>query len=374
MPEAGFEIPFLQPKGAAGRSEIAMSVIKTFMRKAFMNGVRYSGLSSAFSPLLRGVGAILMLHHVRPDEGGVGLNRLLHIEPAFLDRLLDELKRDGARFVSLDEAADRLKSGHTDERFLSVTLDDGYRDNLVHGAPVFRAHDVPFTIYVSPGLTDGDADLWWQLLERIVEENDEISFETDDGRRTFASATARDKHRAYAALMRYGLAEIDEDEQRAWTRRLCEAYGVDRDAHRRSELLAWHELQRIHAEPLGCIGAHTMNHFQLARLTPERAAEEIVRSRDVLAERLGERPRHFAYPYGGPAAAGAREAEIARQAGFVTAVTTRHGLLMPDHAGAMQALPRISVNGNYQKVSYIETMLTGITVPAANAGRKFVTV
>jgi len=351
-----------------------MSVIKTFMRKAFMNGVRYSGLSSACSPLLGGVGAILMLHHVRPEEGGAGLNRLLHIDPDFLDRLLDGLKRDGARFVSLDEVADRLKSGRTDERYLSVTLDDGYRDNLVHGAPVFRAHDVPFTIYVSPGLTDGDADLWWELLERIVEANDEVSFDTAHGRRTLASRTSRDKHRAYAALMQYGLTEIDEDEQRAWTRAMCARYGIDRDAHRRTELLAWHELQRIQGEPLGTIGAHTMNHFQLARLSRERAEDEIVRSRDVLAERLGTRPKHFAFPYGGPNAAGAREVEIAREAGFATAVTTRHGLLMPGHAGSMTALPRISVNGNFQRVSYVETMLTGITVPAANFGRTFVTV
>lgn len=351
-----------------------MSVIKTFMRKAFMNGARYSGLASAFSPLLSGVGAILMLHHVRPHEGGAGLNRLLHIEPDFLDRLLDDLKRDGARFVSLDEVADRLRSGHADERYMSVTLDDGYRDNLAHAAPVFRAHDVPFTIYVSPGLTDGDADLWWELLEKIVEQNDEVSFDTPKGRRTLACRSAGEKHRAYAALMNHALTGIDEDAQRELTRSLCEAYGVDRDAHRRTELMAWHELQRIQTEPLGTIGAHTMNHFQLARLSPERAEQEIVRSRDVLAERLGTRPNHFAYPYGGPGAAGAREVEIAGQAGFDTAVTTRHGLLMPAHARNMQALPRISINGNYQRVAYVETMLTGITVPAANSGRRFVTV
>ncbi|QKV18322.1 polysaccharide deacetylase family protein [Oricola thermophila] len=339
-----------------------------------MNGARYSGLAAALSPLLKGMGAVLMLHHVRPNEGGAGLNRLLHVEPEFLDELLDSLKRGGARFVSMDEVAERLRAGHTDEFFLSVTLDDGCRDNLVHAAPVFRAHEVPFTIYVSPGLTDGDADLWWELLERIVEENDEVAFDTAEGRRVLSCRTVAEKHRAYAALMKHALTEIDEDAQRALTRQLCEEYGIDRDAHRRNGLMAWHELQRIQAEPLGDIGAHTMGHYQLRRLDRERAEREIVRSRDVLAERLGTRPRHLAYPYGGPRAAGAREAEIARAAGFDTAVTTRHGMLMPAHARHMHALPRISVNGNYQRVAYVETMLTGITVPAANLGRRFITV
>ena len=84
-----------------------MTVIKTLMRKAYMQGARYSGLSALFSPLLSGVGAILMFHHVRPWTGGVGLNQLLEVEPDFLDRLLDDLNRD-MRFVSMDEAADRL--------------------------------------------------------------------------------------------------------------------------------------------------------------------------------------------------------------------------------------------------------------------------
>lgn len=350
-----------------------MTVIKTLMRKAYMQGARYSGLSALFSPLLSGVGAILMLHHVRPSGGGVGLNRLLEIEPDFLDRLLDDLKRD-ARFVSMDEAADRLRRGHEDERYLAVTLDDGYRDNVEHAAPVFRAHGVPYTIYVCPGYADRSADLWWELADMIVEANDEVAFETASGRKVFDCSTAAAKHKAYAEFMQYAWTEIDEDAQRELVRSLCETYGVDRKAHSEVSLLDWGELRALESDPLATVGAHTMNHFMLARLSRDRAAEEMARSRDLLAEKLGKRPSHLAYPYGFPAAVGQREVDIARELGFETGVTTRHGMLMPGHSEAMQALPRVSVNGNYQHVSYVETMLSGITVPPANRGRRFVTV
>lgn len=373
MAGPSFEITSSDHFWEAEGGKNCMTVIKTLMRKAYMRGARYSGLSAMLGPLLRGSGAILMLHHVRPDPGGAGLNRLLEIEPDFLDRLLDDLKQ-GVRFVSLDEVADRLRSGHLDERFLAVTLDDGYRDNLRYAAPVFRAHGVPYTIYVSPGLTDGAADLWWELLELVVEKNEEIVFDTPSGPRTIACATGREKRQAYDALMGYALNEIDEGGQREMVRTLCRKYGIDRAAHWRNSLADWEELRGLRGDSLAAIGAHTMNHFQLRRLSRERAEEEIARSRDVLGEMLGERPRHFAYPYGGPDAAGPREVEIARATGFDTAVTTRHGLLMPAHAGAMHALPRISVNGNFQRVGYVETMLSGITVPAANFGRTFVTV
>ena len=50
------------------------------------------------------------------------------------------------------------------------------------------------------------------------------------------------------------------------------------------------------------------------------------------------------------------------------------GLLHPEHANHLLALPRISVNGRYQRVAHIRTMLSGITTPLANAGKMLVTV
>ncbi len=73
-------------------------------------------------------------------------------------------------------------------------------------------------------------------------------------------------------------------------------------------------------------------------------------------------------------AVGEREVRLAEEAGFVSAVTTRHGLLQPAHADHLHALPRISVNGRYQRVAHIRTMLTGITTPLVNRGRTVVTV
>ena len=42
--------------------------------------------------------------------------------------------------------------------------------------------------------------------------------------------------------------------------------------------------------------------------------------------------------------------------------------------GILHALPRISVNGRYQRVAHIRTMLSGVTTPLANAGKMVVTI
>ena len=136
----------------------------------------------------------------------------------------------------------------------------------------------------------------------------------------------------------------------------------------------WDEIRMMAAHPLVTIGAHTVNHRNLKRLSEADARHEIGDVRRILAEKLGEEPRHFAYPYGYASAVGCREVGFARDAGYVSAVTTRHGVLRAEHAGFLHALPRISINGRYQSVAHIRTMLTGVTTPLANAGKMVVTI
>ena len=80
----------------------------------------------------------------------------------------------------------------------------------------------------------------------------------------------------------------------------------------------------------------------------------------AIANKLGIRADHFAYPYGYKAAVGAREFEIVRSLSCKTAVTTRPGMLFADHRNHLTALPRISVNGLYQKLNYFGALTTGL--------------
>ncbi len=52
---------------------------------------------------------------------------------------------------------------------------------------------------------------------------------------------------------------------------------------------------------------------------------------------------HFAYPYGDPRACGSREAEIAHELGFASAVTAEASPIYPQHRHRMHSLPRIAV-------------------------------
>jgi peptidoglycan/xylan/chitin deacetylase (PgdA/CDA1 family) len=122
----------------------------------------------------------------------------------------------------------------------------------------------------------------------------------------------------------------------------------------------WKEIRAIAGDPLCSIGAHTVHHFALARLDASEASREIEASRDRIAAEIGRTPTTFAYPYGDASSCGERDFRLIADAGFAAAVTTRKGLLGARHAGRLTALPRLSLNGLYQDLRHVETLLSGV--------------
>jgi peptidoglycan/xylan/chitin deacetylase (PgdA/CDA1 family) len=345
------------------------------IRKLALNVARYSGLAPLARPFVGGIGAILMLHRVTATpEKPNSVNRHLNIAPAFLDRLIGDMKGRGYAFVSLDEALARIKAGGKGGQFATITADDAYRDNMTEALPVLEMHGAPITIYVAPGLIDGAADLWWDVIEDIVDTSSRLTFETAGGSTVIDCSTPGRKIQAVARLNAWLTLEVAEEEQGAALRALARSNGYEFGTGRPCTLMNWDELRTMTAHPLVTIGAHTVNHRNLKRLADADARREIGDVRRILEEKLGQEPRHLAYPYGYASAVACREVAFARDAGYASAVTTRHGVLRAEHAGFLHALPRISVNGRYQSVAHIRTMLSGITTPLANAGKMVVTV
>lgn len=346
------------------------------IRKAFMTLGWASGAASLTEGIYGGLGAIVMLHRLGCGSvSPLGVNRHLSMDPAFLESLIVALKAEGYDFVSMDEVVARLDAPQaSDRRFISITLDDGYRDNFELGLPVFRKHQVPFAVYVAPGLVDGSVILWWEVLERLIAERERIELPTPAGIEVFDTSTSAAKRKAYQSLTCHLTQKVAEEEQLDLLKALYRAHGLDWSAIGPTPIMGWDEIGRIATDPLCTIGAHSIHHYHLRRLAPEKAFEEMVRSADVLEARLGKRPAHMAYPYGYPEAVGPREAALAEKAGFVSGVTTRHGTIQPAHAAHRFALPRISLNGRFQKMRYVQAMVSGFTTPLANRGQRLVTV
>lgn len=344
--------------------------MKNSVYRAGLNALYATGLHRMMQPFVGGVGACFMLHHVRPaSPRGFDPNAHLEITPEFLDAAIVRVRALGLDIVSLDEAARRLAGGDFARRFAVFTLDDGYRDNVEHAWPVFRRHQAPFTVYVATGLVDRAAFMWWRTLEDIIGRNSRVTLPVEKGEVIIDVRTADAKVAAYDRLTRE-IHAMGEDEAIAFTAELAQSHGVDAMEITDRELANWIELDAMAADPLCTIAAHTVSHPMLARLSAERARWEIAESATRLEARLGRRMAHFAYPYGYRLAAGPREFELARELGFVTAVTTRPGVIFPIHAGHMTALPRVSINGRFQLERFVDVLASGAPFALFNRFRQ----
>ena len=338
----------------------ALAKVKTAVMKAAMSGLYHTGAHRLLAPYTQGVGVIFTLHHVRPEPDepkAFAPNRILEVTPEFLESVLDQVAEAGLDVVSLDEAVERLREGD-DRRFACFTFDDGYRDNLRYAYPLFKRRALPFTLYVPTDYPDGNGELWWVALEEIVARADEIELCRNHELWRLRASSAAEKIRAFEEIY-WWLRLLDEATQRRVVRALAERYEIDMAADCERLVMTWDELRTMAADPLVTIGAHTKGHFAISKLSEARAIDEMVGSAERIERELGARPVHFAYPYGDPGSAGRRDFALARHAGFKTAVTTRKGMLFPDHRRHLMALPRVSLNGEYQSLTYTAVYLSG---------------
>ena len=297
-------------------------------------------------------GMVATLHHVEPPRlTPFAPNAHLSITPAFLEAFILHFKARGWRFVPLSEV---VAAEGGDRRRIAVTLDDGFRDNSRHALPIFQRHSVPFTIFVCPGFSDAATELWWEALERIVAGTSSLSLAGDGPAQELNTRSLEEKRHAYRLWGDWLTTEADEVRQRQVVRALAERYGLDLAAFAREQIMTWEEIRAIAADPLCTIGAHTMTHPALARLSQQDAFREMQASADRIASELGSRPTSIAFPYGYAAAAGPREFSLAEQAGFAASFTTRPGYV--PSAGSRQGLPRVSVNGLHQEARFFDVL------------------
>jgi peptidoglycan/xylan/chitin deacetylase (PgdA/CDA1 family) len=348
-----------------------MKQLRSTVIRAGLEALYFSGAHHLLRPLFAGVGAIFMLHHVRPrSDRAFQPNHHLEIEPSFLRAMLAHLRQRDLDIVTIDEAHRRLVEKDFRRRFACFTLDDGYRDNRDHALAVFREFDAPCIVYAVSDFAAGTGRLWWVALERAIANTDAIEVEIGGQMPRMETKTAAQKQAAFDRLHDWLRALPGDHDVQREVSALCARHGVDESAICRELCMSWDELKSFAGDPLVTIGAHTITHPNLARQSQNVALNELRTSRERIEAQLNRPVLHLAYPYGDRIAAGPREFALAKAAGFKTAVTTRPGMLYPESAGYMTALQRVSLNGNYQDKRILPVLTSGTATAMWNGFRR----
>jgi peptidoglycan/xylan/chitin deacetylase (PgdA/CDA1 family) len=83
------------------------------------------------------------------------------VSPESFREQMQAVVASGASPISLTRALELLRAGPVDGRYVCVTFDDGYLDNLEQAAPVLRELRIPATIFVATAVIDGTASFYW---------------------------------------------------------------------------------------------------------------------------------------------------------------------------------------------------------------------
>ena len=334
--------------------------------------VTATGIHRVFEKSYGGLGHILMFHRIVPESSLKRVHNHLSLEitPEHLERIIKFFLKRNYNVLSLDELHDRFKSGTlADKKFVVFTFDDGYRDNLEIAYPIFKKYKIPFTVYVTTGIPNKTAILWWYILEDVILNNNAIQFNWKDKKYSYQSITPDEKEKVFESIQSFIHQNFSVDNYLDLFGAIFKDYQSDLTWHASQMGMTWDEICLLNSDPLVTIGAHTVNHFNLAKLPEDHLKTEILESKNELEKQLGQSISHFAYPFGKPHQASVREYECAKNLGFNTATTTVTGNVFQEYNQLFCGLPRINVNRvTNEHVMKLQT--SGLLPLIINKGKK----
>lgn len=227
----------------------------------------------------------------------------------------------GFNVLRLDEAVDRLWVGTLPPRAACVTFDDGYRDNHDVALPVLRKWNIPATFFIASGYLDGGC-MWNDIIFESLRQAPGPRLDLAGlGLGTLRIASTDERRRAARALiaqLKY-LAPEQRDEQ---VNRIVGTIG----ARVPDDLMMRPDHLRALCDAGMDIGAHTVSHPILARVSHVAAQKEIAYGRSALESIIARPVSLFAYPNGVPGTDyTAEHVQLVRDLGFKAAVSTAWG-------------------------------------------------
>ena len=278
------------------------------------------------------------LHDVRYWNRDAFRILMYHDFPASDPGLLDSLARQCAHItryyqvLSLADISRLLRAGRRlPPNTLAVTVDDGNRDFLVNGYPVFRAYRIPVTVFLVSGFLDGSLWLWWDKIDYLMTKSRkpsiQLALSPDLPPAPFLLGTDAQRRGAISTIT-YALKKYGLEEREKVLRHLSQLVEVEIPDQPPPELapLDWSEVRHLADNEMD-FGAHTVTHPLLSGLRdPEELSREIGDCKRRIEKELGLPVHHFCYPYGAWDDFNDQTVNVVEACQFHTAVTAEHGL------------------------------------------------
>ena len=321
-------------------SELTLAIhrMKTLLRNVIADTVCVSGVSGMLRRTRRRSLAILCYHRVLPqahrDESAFPD---LAVTPEAFERHIEHCSRR-YECVALREGVRKLAESRSANRashrpLVSITFDDGYRDNFECARPILDSFGVRGTFFVISSLVDTDDSPWYDRLAGAlrflrgrrdgVGEHPAIRDESASG--WLKTRLATGDNAAIPVLVNEVKAFSPETRSAIIEASTVAATELGWDGTPADRIMSADQLRTL-ASSGHEIGSHTHTHPRLTQLSSIECLNELQESQRLLESILDAPVQSLAYPNGdcNQSVAGAAAA-----AGYQYAVTTHPGLNGP---------------------------------------------
>lgn len=237
---------------------------------------------------------VLLLYYHRVNDLINDFNLLCVNQENFRQQML--FLKNNYEILRFEERWENHKEG------VIVTFDDGYLDNLENAVPILEELDIPATIFVTTGNLYNQSEFWWDELEDIllVGEDSPKSFQLDDEIYACEWKTDTLSHRknCYKSLHFLMKNCISIEKREKWLKILWRWKGKKSYAADEHMTLSDRHLRMLAMSDIITIGAHTVSHPSLARLSFEEQEKEIISSIKEIERITNRKIDIFSYPFG----------------------------------------------------------------------------
>jgi peptidoglycan/xylan/chitin deacetylase (PgdA/CDA1 family) len=275
-----------------------------------------SGCTGRYDARHRSV-AILMYHRVNSDPGCLGLS----VAPELFSRQLRFLK-ERYRVISLGEAVSRLATGSLEGNDCAITFDDGYLDNYEIAAPLLAEQNLPATVFVTHDAIE-TGFFGWGTFDRTLMTATTRQLDLQEFGLGLHPLDGQEARKRAIVTLHKLLKQRPDSEKLAVVDFVVSRFGDGRAGER--TMMNWSQLRELAAGGLVTIGAHTVTHPILSRVSPQQASREVCEGKRLIEAKLGRAVDYFAYPNGLPADIGPDVLQLVRESGYLGACTTIPG-------------------------------------------------
>ena len=201
--------------------------------------------------------------------------------------------------ISTDEAFTKIKNKEKlDKKYITVTFDDGYKNNLISALPLLEKYKVPTTFFISSICIEEEADkfLWLEITSALGYFNKNDLIEVNS--LIFKNLVCKEKN---ISLPDY-IKNLSYEERDLVLKHLVDTYNVKSNLESLPEeiwkLMNKQELSQLAQSKFVTIGSHGHRHFNLANIKPEFAEEELRISKIMLEEITNSEVNLIGYPDG----------------------------------------------------------------------------